>query len=148
MGAHPYWYFVPYRADVSAALAALREREFRAGRYNPVVPFPNFPVDENSPAASPGHVSIEDAMRDAGDSGTRSILDICRGVSEVAGFCRATPLSAAETESFFGSPEPTRGMIETNLRALSFIERAHCVYVIVYDGGVPSQILFFGYSFD
>jgi hypothetical protein len=45
MGGHPWFYFVDYEPDVNAALQKLREREFRAGRYNPVVWFPEFPVD-------------------------------------------------------------------------------------------------------
>jgi len=37
MGAHPYWYFVKHEPDIDHALQQLREREFRAGRYNPVI---------------------------------------------------------------------------------------------------------------
>ena len=37
MGGHAYWYTVPYQADSQRALDTLREREFRAGRYNPVM---------------------------------------------------------------------------------------------------------------
>jgi hypothetical protein len=43
MGAHPYWYTVKYRPEVDAALEDLRQREFQAGRYNPVMPFIDFP---------------------------------------------------------------------------------------------------------
>jgi hypothetical protein len=39
MGAHAYWYFVPYERDIDAALQKLRVREFQAGRYNPTMPF-------------------------------------------------------------------------------------------------------------
>ena len=41
MGGHPYWYTVDYQEDISAALNALRKREFVAGRYNPVTPYPD-----------------------------------------------------------------------------------------------------------
>jgi hypothetical protein len=51
MGSSPYWYFVPYEEDRNAALQKLREREFLAGRYNPVIDFPEFPIDEKT---SPG----------------------------------------------------------------------------------------------
>jgi len=40
MGGHPYFYSVPYDPDENAALQRLRQREFFAGRYNPVIPFP------------------------------------------------------------------------------------------------------------
>jgi len=42
MGGEPYWYFVPYQPDFQKALDELREREFRAGRYNPVIDFLEF----------------------------------------------------------------------------------------------------------
>ena len=32
MGAHPWYYSVPYVEDVAGAFSALREREFHAGR--------------------------------------------------------------------------------------------------------------------
>ena len=35
MGAHPYWYFVKYQSNLQKALDELRDREFKAGRYNP-----------------------------------------------------------------------------------------------------------------
>ena len=37
VGAHPYFYFTPYQKDIHAALQALREREFKAGRYDPAM---------------------------------------------------------------------------------------------------------------
>ena len=42
MGGEPYWYFVPYQSNIQAALDSLRAREFKAGRYNPVMPFQRF----------------------------------------------------------------------------------------------------------
>ncbi len=33
MGAEAWDYFVPYEANIQAALEKLRQREFRAGRY-------------------------------------------------------------------------------------------------------------------
>ena len=39
MGGHPCYYVVPYENDINHALQALRQREFEAGRYNPVVRF-------------------------------------------------------------------------------------------------------------
>ena len=37
MGASPYFYFTPYQDDIHAALQALREKEFEAGRYDPAM---------------------------------------------------------------------------------------------------------------
>ena len=63
MGAVPYRYFVKYQPDVDAALQELREREFRAGRYNPVLPFP---FHTESPAPGARHRTIREALRAAG----------------------------------------------------------------------------------
>jgi hypothetical protein len=44
MGSSPYWYFVDYEDDFNSTLQKLRERDFKAGRYNPVIPMPEFPI--------------------------------------------------------------------------------------------------------
>jgi hypothetical protein len=49
MGSHPYRYFVPYPDDFQQALEERREREFAAGRYNPVMMFPPCPVGVRTP---------------------------------------------------------------------------------------------------
>jgi hypothetical protein len=76
MGAHAYWYVVKHRPDIDAALQELREREFRAGRYNPVIPSPGFPIGPNSPEPGAGHATMDEACMAAGASGTRSIIDL------------------------------------------------------------------------
>jgi hypothetical protein len=78
MGGEPWMYFVPYERNVQSALEKLKEREFRAGRYYPVLTEIPFPVDPDGPAPGAAHASIADA-RDAADAtGTRSILDMNR----------------------------------------------------------------------
>ena len=76
MGGHPYWYFVPYNPDIEAALESLREREFNAGRYNPVMPFIDFPITASSPAPGKKHASMQEALEASDASGTRSIIDM------------------------------------------------------------------------
>ena len=76
MGAHPYWYFTRYEEDIEAALDKLRQREFEAGRYNPVMPFIEFPIDPAADSPGPQHRSIQHARAAADTDGTRSILDI------------------------------------------------------------------------
>ncbi len=68
MGAHAYWYFENYSGDVEESLQALREREFKAGRYNPVTPFPDFPPGPDSPSPGAQHNSIEEIMADAAEA--------------------------------------------------------------------------------
>lgn len=148
MGIHHYWYFVPYQEDLNKALQELREREFKAGRYNPVMRYLKFPIVPNSPSPGAKHLSIEDAFCAAGCDGTRSILDIeeVRELPEPeAGV--AVPLSKQRLIELFGTDKPTRGMIEANNESL-FIERGRCIYIIVYEDNEPSEILFEGYSFD
>jgi hypothetical protein len=146
VGAHPYWYFVPYNEDVDAALQALRDREFKAGRYNPATMFPNFPVGPSSPGPGVQHDSIEEALEDAAEDGTRSILDI-QEVADEPDFCVAAPLSPAEMQQFFGTTQPTHAMLET-LDFIEDLERGHCVYAVAYKNGKPDELFFAGYSFD
>src|SRR5262245_4034699 len=127
MGGHPYWYFVRYNSDVSKALNDLREQEFRAGRYNPVLPFLDFPLSPNSPAPGPKHRSIEAALQASAEDGTRSILDIER-VGTQPDYCVAVPLDQLILESLYGTATPTREMAENNLDFLEDVERGHCVY--------------------
>lgn len=147
MGAHPYYYFVEYQPDVEAALQELREREFRAGRYNPVQPFPNFPILPNSPAPGARHESIDEAREAAAEDGTRSILDI-EAVSDFPDFCVAAPLGKEELEHYFGTDQPTKQIVSRRLDFLASIERGHGIYFTVFEDGLPSKLFFAGYSFD
>jgi hypothetical protein len=147
VGAHPYWYTVKHQRDTQKALDELREREFRAGRYNPVTPFPDFPVTDRSPAPGAGHASIEDAMEAGEEDGTRSILDI-HTVGEEPDFCTAVPLAEEVLESLYGTAEPTRDMVLANMDFLEDVDRGHCVYVELYKDGKPDELFFAGYSFD
>jgi hypothetical protein len=147
MGAHPYWYTVPYESDLNEALQALRDREFQAGRYNPVVPFPMFPITSMSSAPGAGHASIDAALEATDADGTRSILDIL-SISQEPGFFVAAPLTDEILYSTYGTTRPTRQMVEANLNFLEHVERGQAAYMILYEDGSPTAILFAGYSFD
>lgn len=148
MGGHPYWYVVPYREDVQGALDALREREFAAGRYNPVLPFIEFEEPAFS-AQQPGaqHASIEDAIEEAMEDGTRSILDI-EHVATRPDYGCAAPLPAAKLTQLFGTDRPTREMVLASSGLFADIERGQCIYVVLYDGATPRELYFAGYSYD
>lgn len=134
MGAEPYWYYTKYQPDLNAALQMLREQEFQAGRYNPVIWVLDFPITEHSPAPGAQHLSIEAALEASDADGTRSILDIFQvsetpypfsreemlaalqaGAYEKLGsiFHTAFPLSPAELLNLFGTEQPTHEMIES-----------------------------------
>ena len=146
MGGHPWYYSVPYAEDVSGALNALREREFRAGRYNPAEMFPRFPVDASH---VPGcrHASVEAARQAAGASGTRSIVDIMR-LGDRPDFGVASSLSDDELEGLFGSKTPSTEEILDCDELFDQIERGQGVYLTAYEDGEPVHIVFLGYSYD
>lgn len=147
MGAHPYYYFVKYQSDIDAALQELRAREFEAGRYNPVIPFLEFPVGPDSPSPGAQHSSIEEAMEDSDADGTRSILDLDH-ISDVPELCAVTSVPPDELERFFGTGKPTHEMIEENGELFENIDRGQGIYIIAYKNGRPDEIFFAGYSFD
>jgi hypothetical protein len=147
MGGEPWFYFVPYQADIDSALQALRRREFQAGRYNPVTPFLEFPVDAEAPGPGAQHASIEEAIQDADADGTRSILDMER-ISDEPDYGAATPLSDDDLVELFGTSKPTREIIESNEALFDALERGQGVYIVAYRDDKPSEIFFAGYSFD
>ena len=147
MGAHPYYYFVPYEENINQALQRLRTREFEAGRYNPAMPFLTFPIEEGSPAPGPQHDTIQEALDEAAEEGTRSILDIAL-VDTVPNYRVAAPLAEQRLQQLFGTAKPSRAMIESNHQLFDAIERGQCVYIIAYANDQPSEIFFAGYSFD
>lgn len=147
MGGEPWFYFVPYQTDINHALQALRRREFEAGRYNPVTPFPEYPVEPNAPAPGAQHASIEEAIEEADADGTRSILDMER-LSDEPDYGAITPLSDDDLVNLFGTATPTREMIESNDNLFEAIDRGQGVYIVAYQDGKPSAIFFAGYSFD
>lgn len=148
MGASPYFYAVDYETDANVALQKLRTREFLAGRYNPVEMFPDFPVNENSPAPGAQHTSIEEAIEDADADGTRSILDLSE-TGDKAEFGTAARLSSEDSIAIFGTDKPSVAEVEENLgELLAAIERGQGVYFTIYENEKPSKLFFAGYSYD
>jgi hypothetical protein len=149
MGAEPYWYFEKFDGNVDAVLQSLRQREFAAGRYNPVIAsmWQLFPIGPESPAPGAQHSSIQEAMEDADADGTRSILDLDH-VADESDFCAVVPLADDVLEGLYGTTQPTREMVEHNMDFLEDVERGQGVYIILYSNGKPDGICFAGYSFD
>jgi hypothetical protein len=147
MGAHAYFYFVDYNPDLNAALHALREREFRAGRYYPAMRYPPFPIDSSSPAPGPAHSSIDAAVDAAAENGTRSILDLVR-VASTPDYRVAVVLSEGELILLFGTLYPTRETLETCDELFAAMERGKGVCIVAHKEGQPDGVFFAGYSFD
>jgi hypothetical protein len=118
-----------------------------AGRYNPAVDFPEFPVDETAPAIGAQHSSIDEAIEDADADGTRSILDMMT-VTSAPDYGAVAPLPEEDLVSLFGTTKPTHEMIEDSDELYDVLERGQGVYIISYKDEQPSEIFFAGYSFD
>ena len=152
MGAELYWYYVKYQPDLNAALQELRKREFESGRYNPVIPFPEFPPGPDSPAPGAQHASIAEAMEDAAEDGTRSILDLHCISESIEDFC-VMPLDDDTLRMLYGTARPTHEMVEEDEEVLwGFLEdevdRAQGIALTVYKDGQPDEIFFAGFSVD
>ncbi len=150
MGGEPYWYYVEYEKDFNAALQKLREREFKAGRYNSVVKSiaELFPINMNSPCLGVKHDSIEEAMEASMEDGTRSILDLSI-VSEKDDYCNARILPSKVLIKLFGTDKPQKEQnIENCSELWELIERGKGVCIPIYNGNDPIELLFMGYSFD
>jgi hypothetical protein len=147
MGAHPYWYFMRYEEDVESALDKLRRQEFEAGRYNPVMPFIEFPIDPAAESPGAQHLSIHHA-RDAADmDGTRSILDI-EGIGDRIQIGVAARLDDESLEELYETNQPTHEMIEANMDFFEKVDRGEAIYIVVYKHDRPDELFFAGYSFD
>ena len=161
MGGDPYCYFTRYQNDIQAALDALREQEFKAGRYYPAMDTmrgSGFPRDQTRPGPGSQHASIAEAIDASEAEGTNSILDIER-ITDSPDFASACPLPSDELIAVFGTAEPTRERLEAVLSSRELgddgrsrfweqIDRGHGRYVVVYDDGEPREIFFAGYSWD
>jgi hypothetical protein len=132
---------VKYDLDVAAAL---REREFRAGRHNPAMPCVDFPITTAFPAPGPRHRTIDEA---ADADGTRPALDVV-GVGDEPDFAAACPPDHEVPESPYETTEPGLAAVGGNLGVLGDVERGHAVYVVCFAGGTPAELLFAGYSYD
>ncbi|NET10713.1 MAG: hypothetical protein F6K16_39690 [Symploca sp. SIO2B6] len=168
MGSYPYFYFTEYQEDSNAALQALRQREFEAGRYEGAMETwrdVEFPPDKNSPAPGAQHSSIEEAMEDSDGCGTGSILDIQR-VSPQPEFLASSPLPGDFLIRLVGTEKPTHGLVnrivcqedirdeDTNVDENVWDEIADemgsggSFYFVVYENDQPSELFFMGYSID
>jgi hypothetical protein len=170
MGAHPYFYFVPYQSDIQRALDLLREREFQAGHYHPAMRAANpprymfemkFPPDSSWPSPGPKHGSIREAVDSAMEEGTGSILDLNRVTSQ-PDFGAVSPIPDGDLIKLFGTTKPTRELLETllfpkrredyraDLMELFWdrIRRGEGRYVILSAASEPSELFLVGYSWD
>jgi hypothetical protein len=142
-----WFYFVPYQEDIYKALKTLRDVEFAAGRYYPVIAFPQFPVTPESPKPGAKHLSINEAIAaSVGIGGSHSILDV-HDISERLTYGAVAPLSGRELLALYGTQEPSREMIEQNMDFFEDIDGGQGVYIITFKDGNPCEICFAGHSY-
>ena len=95
-----------------------------------------------------GPRSIEEALEDAAESGTHSILDITH-LAEVREFAAAVPLSRRKLLDLFGTAEPSVEQVGTRLDDIQDdLQRWDAVYLTAFRDGKPDEILFIGCSGD
>jgi hypothetical protein len=150
MGGHFWSYCVPYQENIQAALEALREQEFRAGRFwQPAEVQPGLfgrllgrgPSKPKRPASIPEALKISDA------TGTRSILDMER-VTDTPELGAVSSLRSEELRDLFGTEQPALEAIEKSDEFIDRLERGQGVYIVLYQEGKPEKIYFAGYSYD
>jgi hypothetical protein len=150
MGGEFWSYFVPYQEDIRGALEALREQEFRAGRFwQPDEVQPGFlgRILGHAPSKPKPATSIREAIRISEATGTRSILDMER-VSDTPGSGSVSPLPPDELRKLFGTEQPAREAVEQSEDLIERLERGQGVYIVTYAKGKPDGIYFAGYSYD
>lgn len=150
MGASSWEYIVPYRRDVGAALDSLRHQVFEQGDYM-------------SPASFglPGPLRVEALTNEEywefmGTHGTHSILDVLYVVSPddlSQAYATIRPLADEEYVIIFGSQMPSRedfAELGSANRLREFVDggRGSGRVAVLWDGGKPSELAFWGYSGD
>ena len=162
MGASGWSYFVPYQADIDAALQALREQVFAQGAYYQPAKFYEMLLESGFSGsvadrlaaviaerrALPPPRSIAELLERNGLEGTHSIIDIERIAARPA-IGAASPLRLDELISLCGTTTPTRAEVMLDKILSGYHSpRGEARYFTVYAGGRPSELFFWGSSGD
>ena len=103
-------------------------------------------ADEDDDGDRPG--SIDEALEQAAEDGTHSILDI-QSTGRRRGFGVATPYPARGIEQAFGTDRPTHEQVEASWDDVAErLERWEAHYLVVYENGKPAEYAFIGCSGD
>jgi hypothetical protein len=174
MAASGWHYVAPYDEDPEAALQNLRQKVFRSGNYGvwhtPGTIWRTFwslsllgkvlflvgtlcveieMVFRWLSRGCRGPHSIEEALRDAAESGTHTILDIhaCGMIPEIG---VATPLPASRLQQLFGTDQPSHEDFESVdwESLINSIGRWQAVYFPLYEAECPVKLVFVGVSGD
>ena len=147
MGSHPWYTSTPYKEPLQQALHELRHREF----------LQEVAADQ-SQYKSPESIEegIAEYIEECDADGTCSILDIEQINStpdDMECGC-ACPLSAEKLTAIFGKDKPTKAMLEDHSfrsaisNVYELIDRGQAVYIIAHIADKPSELHFYGMSYD
>jgi len=174
MGASGWEYYVPYEADTNAALEKLRQQVFNSGEYYKAEygDWRNMTekdaiaslYDEMEPEISEIVVDDWRAIKQLAEptdpnsllewnreSGTHSVIDIYRGISDQPDFGTVCPLTSEQLLSFFDTTKPTHEMVAKwlNENGLTLVRRrGQGLYLTIYENEKPTEYLFTGFSGD
>jgi hypothetical protein len=141
MGAKAWHYFTQYRDSIERSLEELRQQEFRTRRFY------------HSERLS---ATIEEAIANAGESGTCSILDIER-ISPSPVDWAACPVPVAVLVEAFGTDRPRREVVASVCKNdgdgafddfFYELDRGQACYIVTYDEDRPTEVFFAGWSVD
>lgn len=135
MGSESWFALAPFGDDAEEVLAKLQASVF-ANVCALTLP------DEPQPR------SIAEYRRQAGEEGTRSVLDVV-GIAESPRVGYAGPLPREVLATALGTVRPTRRLfLERKSAVFDALGRGEAGYVVCWSGGRPSEVVFFGWSFD
>ena len=130
-------WFAPFEADAENVLDHARLRAFETRAYGK-------PYARGEPATE----TIEELIDAFPEEGTCSIIDVSE-ISDAPGNGRAGPFPPDVLKEALGTVRPTRAQAEEGIGNLyEQLERGYAAYVVCFEKGKPTQVLFLGYSFD
>ncbi|WP_433049979.1 hypothetical protein [Dactylosporangium sp. CS-033363] len=141
MGASGWDHVVPFDEDVAAALRKLRAEVFASGEY-----YWLYEGDRPRPGTE-RELWADEEIRHCM---THSVLDVFEvGTSGQRAFGRTFAVSDEEALRELGTAQPTPATVEDRERLLPLLsERGAGRHLVLYAGGKPSQLLFFGATGD
>ena len=158
MGASGWDYIVPFTGNVEDSFRAARQHVLDSGQF--IWNYgPDGFVDDESEAVRPATLQSLDEFKeneDFWDEGSHSILDTDRVVAaddtDQPGAIR--PLSDDELRRYFGTTTPSRNDFDRAYqRGVGPLSESNQLRwsgrcAVLYDGGTPTQIAFWGFSGD
>ncbi len=137
MGAFAWKFVAPFGDDADAILADAKRRTFEERSYGK-------PYARGEPRAK----NVAALLRACAEEGTCSILDVTSlGPHPAPGV--AGPFPRKALEAALGTARPSLAQVEAAAGALyEALGRGCAGYVVTYEGGAPTQVVFLGYSYD